>query len=287
MARSRAIVVVGMHRSGTSAVARGLQALGVYLGNDFLHAQPENPTGYWEDRPIVELNERVLKSLKLRWDGTRPIDRREFGAWRMWRLRREAVRELRRRFTPHPIWGFKDPRTIRLLPFWHRVLQEAAVDDAYLLVIRSPASIAASLYARQKMDVETAQRLWLAHMVPFLREIADRPVAVVDYDLLMRDPSAQLGRIARRMDIPNGEAREIDRFAGDFIDANLRHTVFSLDDIDASAEAARLTRDAFLLLYELASDRAKPDAAFWQAWKNVESSFDRLRMTRHAQDDIG
>jgi len=65
---SRAIVVVGMHRSGTSAVARALAALSVYLGDNFLDAQPENPTGYWEDRGIVELNERVLKSLQLTWD---------------------------------------------------------------------------------------------------------------------------------------------------------------------------------------------------------------------------
>ena len=63
MSWSRAIVVVGMHRSGTSAVVRGLKALSVFLGRNFLDAQPENPTGYWEDKGIVELNERVLKAL--------------------------------------------------------------------------------------------------------------------------------------------------------------------------------------------------------------------------------
>ncbi len=78
-AGSRAIVVLGMHRSGTSAVARGLQALGVYLGDDFLDAQPENPTVYWEDRGIVELNERALKTLHLDWILIAPIERRQFG----------------------------------------------------------------------------------------------------------------------------------------------------------------------------------------------------------------
>jgi len=263
-----------MHRSGTSAVARGLAALGVYLGDDFLAAQPENPTGYWEDRRIVELNERVLATLRLRWDGARPIDLREFAGWQMWRLRREAIRDLRRRFLPHPIWGFKDPRTIRLLPFWRRVLGEAGADDAYLLVIRNPASIAASLHVRQGTDAETAQRLWLINMVPFLHEVADRPLVVVDYDALMRDPREQLERIAQRLQLPRADDAEIDRFANEFLNAGLRHTVFSLSDIDARTEAGRLTRTAFFSLAELANDRSVPDASFWQTWRDIAS---RLR----------
>lgn len=266
---SRAIVVIGMHRSGTSAVARGLQALGVYLGNDFLDAQPENPTGYWEDRRIVELNERVLKALSLNWDSVRPIERSEFGGWRMWRLRREATSDLRRRFASHTLWGFKDPRTIRLLPFWDRVLKDAGAEDRYLVVIRNPTSIAASLHARQRMDLETAQRLWLVHMVPFLSSLQGKPLVVVDYDLLMRNPRAQLERIAQRLNLPTGDSAQIDRFAADFLDENLRHTIFSPNDIDTGTQTGRFTREGFVLLYELATDERVPDAEFWKAWENV------------------
>ena len=63
-----------MHRSGTSALARGLQMLGVYLGNDFLSPQPDNPTGYWEDKNICELNERLLAVFGLRWEDVALID---------------------------------------------------------------------------------------------------------------------------------------------------------------------------------------------------------------------
>lgn len=277
VSRSRAIVVIGMHRSGTSAIARGLQALGVYLGNDFLDAQPENPTGYWEDRRIVELNERVLKALRLTWDSVDALERRDFGGWRMWRLRRDAVRDLRRRFTKQPLWGFKDPRTIRLLPLWQRALREAQVDDRYLLVIRNPASIAASLYARQRMDVDSARRLWLAHMVPFLRDLEDKPLVVVDFDLLMNDPRGQLERIAQRLELSAAHAGEVDRFAANFLDERLRHTTFSPDDLDASNDTARMTREVFVLLYELASDRRKPDTEFWRDW---------TRMTRDASVEL-
>ena len=272
---SRAVAVIGMHRSGTSAVARGLQALGVYLGSDFLGAQPENPTGYWEDTGIVELNERVLKVLRLTWDGTAPIDPREFAGWRIGSLRRETARYLRRRFLPQPLWGFKDPRTIRLLPFWRRVLRECKADDSYLLVIRNPSSVAASLFARQAMDVETAQRLWLAYMVPFLDGLAPKPVVVVDYDLLMLDPRAALDRIARKLEIATpADATEVDRFAREFLDESLRHSVYSPAEIDADTDIGRLTRDAYVLLYELAADRRQPDSGFWSAWEEVQQSFD-------------
>ena len=63
-----------MHRSGTSALARGLQMLGVYLGNDFISPKPDNPTGYWEDRNIYEINERLLAVLGLKWEDIELID---------------------------------------------------------------------------------------------------------------------------------------------------------------------------------------------------------------------
>ncbi len=266
-----------MHRSGTSAVARGIAALGVYLGNDFLDAQPENPTGYWEDKGIVEIDERVLKALDLRWDDVAPIARAEFRRLRIWLLRRRAVRYVKRTFGMHPLWGFKDPRVIRLLPFWRAVLRKCEVDDAYVIAIRNPRSIVASLFRRQSMDGATAQRLWLVHMVPYLRLIHGRPMVVVDYDLLMREPRSQLERIARVLQLPEPDPCEIDRFTAEFLDESLRHSVFDPDDGDAATEPARLTQHAFRLLYDLATDRRAPDDhAFWSAWEEIERSFNAI-----------
>ena len=197
MPTSRAVLLLGMHRSGTSAIARGLGALGVYLGDDFLDAQPENPTGYWEDKGIVALDERLLAALGLRWDDTSPVALRAFERRRVRALRRDAIRYLNRTFTSAPLWGFKDPRTIRVLPFWQRALRDCEVDDSYVVAIRNPRSVAASLFTRQAMDADTAYRLWLVHMVPFFNDVIGKPFVVVDYDLLMRDPRAQLAEDRR------------------------------------------------------------------------------------------
>jgi hypothetical protein len=273
------VLVVGMHRSGTSAIARGLQTLSVYLGNDFLDAQPENPTGYWEDKGVVEINERVLKTIGLRWDDVSPIARERFRAFRIRMLRITAARYIKRAFGPHPLWGFKDPRTIRLLPFWHEVLHSRAMDDSYVVVIRNPRSVAASLFRRQAMDAASAQRLWLVHMVPFLRDLRNRPMVVVDYDLLMLQPRAQLERIADALNLPLNQSNvaEVDRFTAEFLDETLRHTTFSPSEPDLSTTEGRLTHEAYARLYALAADELRPDAdEFWNAWESVERDVARL-----------
>jgi hypothetical protein len=256
MSTSRAVLLLGMHRSGTSAIARGLGALGVYLGSDFLDAQPENPTGYWEDKGIVALNERLLGMLGLSWDDASPVDRRSFDRRRVRALRRDTIRYLNRTFTSAPLWGFKDPRTIRVLPFWQRTLRDCEVEDSYVVAIRNPRSVAASLFARQAMDADAAYRLWLVHMVPFFSDVIGKPFVVVDYDLLMRDSRAQLERIGRRLGLPvEAGSPEIERFVSGFLDASLRHSVFAPEDFEDQSEVARLTRDAYLRLYDLATDR--------------------------------
>jgi O-antigen biosynthesis protein len=269
------VLVIGMHRSGTSAVARGLAALSVYLGDNFLDAQPENPTGYWEDKAIVELNDRVLATLGLKWDDLAPIERKQLERFRVRRLRGKAVRYVKRTFGRHALWGFKDPRTIRLLPFWRRALRDCDSEDAYIVVIRNPLSVAASLFRRQAMDIETAQRLWLVHMLPFLDEIRDRPFVVVDYDLLMAQPRPQLERIAEALHLPSPDAAhsdDVERFAAGFLDEGLRHTVFSPRDLDASTAEARLTQQAYLLLYDAASDRLGSE--FWPAWERIRREYE-------------
>jgi hypothetical protein len=272
MSTSRAVLLLGMHRSGTSAIARGLGTLSVYLGNDFLDAQPENPTGYWEDKGIVALNERLLGALGLKWDDTPPIDRRAFERRRVRALRRDAIRYLNRTFTSEPLWGFKDPRTIRVLPFWQRALRDLNVDDSYVVAIRNPRSVAASLFARQAMDADAAYRLWLVHMVPFFNQVIGKPFVVVDYDLMMKDPGAQLARIAHGLGVPFERGSvEIDGFVSGFLDASLRHSIFEPDDFYDGSPAARLTRDAYLRLYELAEDRAEgPGSSLPGDWADFQ-----------------
>jgi hypothetical protein len=268
-----------MHRSGTSALARGLQMMGVYLGNDFLSPRPDNPTGYWEDRNIYEINERLLAVLGLRWEDVALIDDARWQEPEVEALRAEAVKYLESQFVSHPLWGFKDPRTIRLLPFWHSALRRLEVDESYLVVIRNPRSVALSLSKRHGMDAITAHLLWLVYVVPYLSGIAGRPFIVTDYDIVMADPRRELERIARGLKIPLDDTNEagIAQFASNFLDPNLRHSFFDESDFETTPSLRPLTREAYLWLRRLATDRIGTDSAqFWSAWEGSRRSVREL-----------
>src|ERR1017187_2500875 len=183
MPSSRAIVVLGMHRSGTSVLTRGLQGLGISLGNDFLGAQPDNPTGYWENNGIVDLNERLLGVLGLNWESISLIEDAQWRRSEVQVLSTEAASYLQSNFLQYPLWGFKDPRTIRLLPFWRAVLQRLGVDDQYVVAIRTPLGVATSLLRRQNIAPARSHLLSLVYLVPTLHGIAGKPFVVTDYDL--------------------------------------------------------------------------------------------------------
>jgi hypothetical protein len=279
MADSRATIVLGMHRSGTSAFARGMAALGVYLGDNFLDAQEDNPTGYWEDKGIFDLNERILAAMGLKWTDAAVIDDTSWKLEAVQALRAEASEYLRNKLAIRPVWGFKDPRTVRLLPFWRSVFQDLGTDDRYLIAIRNPLSVAASLAERQGMDQATSHVLWLAYMVPYLSEVAARPFVTADYDLLMSDPAGQLERIARALELPIGEEprAEIARFSSDFLDPDLRHNKYGRYDFPMNPAVTPLAREAYLWLEALATDRVGPDLKqFWTAWERIRGAVIRL-----------
>jgi hypothetical protein len=187
----------------------------------------------------------------------------------------EAAEYLPANFTGHSLWGYKDPRTIRLLPFWQLVLRQLGVDEYYLVAIRNPLSVAASLFQRQGMDTVTAHRLWLVYMVPYLSELANRRFIVADYDLLMADPLVQLERIAHALELPLDERTraEVCRFSGDFLDTNLRHTLFNEYDFEPTRGVTPLAREAYLWLRQLATDRLAHDSfGFWSAWERCRGA---------------
>jgi hypothetical protein len=268
-----------MHRCGTSVLTRGAQMLGVYLGNNFLTARPDNPTGYWEDKNICELNERLLAILGVKWEDVALIDDACWQAPEVKFLITDAVKYVRSTLASHPLWGFKDPRTIRLLPFWQSVLRRLEVEECYLVVIRNPRSVAVSLSQRQSMDVETAHLLWLTYLVPNLSKIANKPFIVADYDLVVADPKAQLERIARGLEIPLDDTRKaaIDEFASEFLDPGLRHSFFDASAFETNPNLRPLSREAYLWLRWLATDRIRTDSPqFWSVWENSRRAVESL-----------
>lgn len=198
-AARRAVLICGMHRSGTSLLANMLRDAGIMFGDDLLdEAQPDNADGYGEHAGIVAVHETLLKALGRDWHGsegmlTLPcgwLDRPEtFVA----QVALEAI--VAREFAGAPLWATKDPRTSRLLPLWRRMLRGLGIEITLILCVRDPDAVAGSLATRNRMPCERAHAIWTAHNRDVLADRARDdagPFAIVDYDAMLVDPHATL-----------------------------------------------------------------------------------------------
>jgi len=271
-----AIVVLGVGRSGTSAITRGLGALGVDLGNRLRGATLlKNPTGFYEDTDLLRINKRLKGILDVRGDSVRLLEADWWRQSAVEQLQAEAVATVRRRFGNSPLWGYKYARTLRFMPFWVRVFAAAEIDARYLMAIRNPLSVARS---RARLDPwrgtqEQSDLEWLVNVVPYFRAVRERPFVVVDFDLFMADPAAQLERVAHALDLPLGPQTRaaIQAFGSEFLDPGLRHSRHDANDLDRDPRVNGLTRAAYRWLYRLAIDGVDPQSPeIWTDWQRIE-----------------
>lgn len=185
LAGSTALIVLGMHRSGTSALTGMLHHLGVALGTRLMPATDDNPRGYWEHLDIVRVNQRLMAALGLNWDDIRapPAGFERDDAARAAGCELAAL--LERDFAATPLWGVKDPRVCRLMPLWAGLLAAAQVAPRYLLAVRHPLDVAASLAARDGIGTARALLLWLGHLLDAERATRAAPRLIVHYEDLV------------------------------------------------------------------------------------------------------
>ncbi len=183
----RLLCVLGMHRSGTSAVTQLLHRFGAQVGSQLLDAmEGVNDDGFWEDGCVVDLNERLLAASASRWQ-----DHAALGAVDpqvLAELRREAVAYFATSYAAPGTWVIKDPRLCRLLPFWLEVWREAGFEVCFVHVLRHPYAVAKSLHRRNRIPVEYGVLLWLVYTLEAMSHSAGQPGIVVAFDAFSRSP---------------------------------------------------------------------------------------------------
>lgn len=258
------VAVLGMHRSGTSAITRGLRVLGVELGERLLEPQVgSNEKGFWEDGDITALNDDVLAALGHDWHSLTPISESELLGPLAESFKLRAVQLLRDRYASLDCFGVKDPRMARLLPFWQSVFSHLGLQVKYVIACRNPMNVAQSLVKRNQFDMEKGYLLWLEHMLSCLRHTGGAQRIFVDYDLMLSSPHEQLERLSRSLELPIIE-KELGEYSQQFLESSLRHNSFSSDDLclDPAVSQGIITLSA--LLSDLANDRRADDAEVMQ-----------------------
>ncbi len=225
------IVVLGMHRSGTSAITRGLEVMGVDLGGDLLPPmEGVNDKGFWEDAELNAFNIELLNYVESDWHFLTPIRDHDVDRLRDNEYVERALNILQKKTISSPIFGFKDPRVAKLLPFWKDVFAESGFTIGYILMIRNPLSVARSLFKRDGFSAGKSYLMWTEHVLNSIIGTVGETRVLVDYDRLMQNPNGELLRIAQAFDLEIVPAR-MEKFKEEFLDEDLRHSLFQSDDV--------------------------------------------------------
>src|SRR5215831_7794876 len=250
--RRPVVVVLGMHRSGTSLCSHILSALGVDMTDKIAGPgnpapTPDNPQGHWERWEIVEFHDRILGLFNRDYlgrfhDFALPV------AWwadpRVAQIRHEIVAFLENRMGDGH-FGFKDPRTVRVLPVWHQIFNELKLAPKIVLCLRNPAQVARSLYARDSLDPANGEYRWLAYMIDFYRYTSNFECCVVEYEEWFDNPAANIEKLRKFLDLPWQQSEsDLALLLSDLIDPTARH-----DDLEHHEANQPLVRS----LYKLAS----------------------------------
>jgi len=226
----KVILVLGMHRSGTSAVTRCLNLLGAEVGNKLLPPAEDNRSGFWEHADVVAIHEELLEDLDRTWHDARALPEGWLLSAAAQKARGKLARLLSEEFDAGALCAVKDPRLCRFVPLWREVLLESGLDAAALLVVRHPAEVARSLGIRDGLRYGTTCLNWLEHFVEAETATRGMPRSLLAYDDLLADWRNAFARVARALrvhwPVPIEDAHPaIDAF----LDRTERHHVFSSD----------------------------------------------------------
>ncbi len=233
------LIVLGMHRSGTSALAGLLEMAGCHFGADgtAMQASADNPRGFQERQDVFELHQWALHVSGCAWDRPLSLDTDGFPAPVRAEFLMRAARIASELDGQQP-WFIKDPRMCLLLPLWLRILEAPVC----ISIVRHPLEVAASLQRRNGLPIEAGLALWECHLVRARQAAAGLPwIGVRHHDLLTR-PHDTLGRVVAELlalGVTGLRMPTADEVAG-FISPELHREHWQREDLQAWANSPQV-----------------------------------------------
>ena len=228
--KSKAIAILGMHRSGTSLITRVINLLGAYLGEteELKSPSPVNPEGFWERIDIKNLNEKILRHFRLSWQSPAPLP----DDWRsVAQSYKSVIRELvTKHFSDKPLWAWKDPRTTMLFPLWKDALDELGIDVMAVFVVRSPLDVARSLRKRDGFSIDKGLGIWFNYNLCGLSALKNVKTVFVSYDRFLLNWREEVTRLTELLGIEASEDAYVN--IEKTIKPDLRHSHSTLEELE-------------------------------------------------------
>ncbi|MCP3960085.1 MAG: hypothetical protein GY719_19745 [bacterium] len=277
--RKRALLVVGMHRSGTSATTRVLNLLGSDLPARLMPARPgDNPLGYWESPELADLHDELLESAGSAWDDVSSLPESwhesEAGAGYLQRV----SRILESNFDDSVLFVIKDPRLGRLLPLWLRALERFGAEPGFVLPVRNPLEVAASLKVRGGFQLAKSLLLWLSHVLETERRTRGFRRSVLAYEDLLQDWRGVVDDIARDLELkwPRLSHQATAEISA-FLSEKYRHHHADGGELQARSDVTPWVKEAYDAVLELrtSNDPAITDRLdrIWRELQTADGAF--------------
>lgn len=273
-----AFVVLGMHRSGTSSVAGTLARLGPKAPLTLLDASEDNPRGFWESRLVVAQNDEILQAGGSYWRDWQAFHPERIDPVRTREIQEDISRLLNSEFNNENEIVLKDPRLCRLFTYWDKPLTSAGYRSVFILPIRSPFEVAASLMRRNGLSKAECMLLWLRHVLEAEYQTRGRPRKLILWNNFMADWRVALHEIAEAVnwvlpDVEGQNGADIDAF----LSADLKHQHHDDADLSRDPESHVWLNETWPALNALVLNQAGPEAL---------ATLDRVRQLMDVSSDI-
>jgi hypothetical protein len=198
----KTVVVLGMHRSGTSMTSAILEKSGINMGGEKLGAAATNPIGHFEDRMFLNLNQKILNDAGGSWDNPPSKDS-------ILNLKNKYEKEIRELVSnKNENWGWKEPRTSLTIDLYYPYLSNVY----FVYCKRNEDDVAASLKKRNHMPLEEGKKLKKIYddrIDDFLNNIDDSRKIIFDYDKVLKNPKVEIKSLIKVLDL-NVSEKEYD-----------------------------------------------------------------------------
>lgn len=271
------IIVLGMHRSGTSATTALLASCGAYVGTEGELTKPnlENRRGFFERIDMRQICDALLQGAGADWWKVRAFDV-DLISPLVLAEQNKKIQHLVSHLNPHGAWALKEPRLCLLLPVLRRHLQKQA---ACVFVYRDPLEVAQSLRRRNGFPRAAALALWEAYVVAALRHSASMPRVMLSFADLVANPMATAKKLVEGLTLAGVEGLTEGDPAG-AIDSELRH------EHRANASFAALLSPAQAKLWDYLSAGKIPPLAHLQLSEEARLILEDVEIDRAAALEV-
>lgn len=266
-----AVCIAGMHRSGTSMIARVLNLCGMDLGQpaELMPADPANPEGYWEHTWFNTCNNQVLAAFVGAWDIVPAYPENWTGSDAVAGIRAEAP--ARAAAFGGGVWGWKDPRNSITLPLWKSIFPDLKV----VLCLRNPIDVAQSLFRRGSNSLVFGMRLWWQYNAMVLGCTSEDGRMVTHFDSFFANGAAEMDRLVSQLRLwPDEQARAL---ALSSMKQSLRHSTMPLEQLRQICPWTDLLGLYCRLLCEAGPVCRELHRADWSQITDLAAAFDLQR----------